>query len=239
MLNIAVCDDVKDICEQLKEMICVYGSGSEETIHVDLFPNGEDLYERLSAGEYYDLIFLDIELPGLSGIEVGAYLREQGNETTQIVFISGNTHYAMELFALRPLDFLTKPLSREKVFSCLKYAVIRKEQGKELFSYHVSGVRKKIHAEDILYFQSFARKIHIKSKNGEDMFYGKLNEIESCLRKEVFVRIHQSVLVNCRWISTVCRSEVTMTDGKVFPVSYPRRKEAAARFRAILFENRY
>lgn len=74
----------------------------------------------LSCGQYFDLIILDIELTEINGIAIGKYLREElNNQTTQIVYISSLRDYAMDLFAVRPLHFLIKPLKKDEFYGKL------------------------------------------------------------------------------------------------------------------------
>ncbi len=68
----------------------------------------------MAGGEYFGLIFLDIEMQYVNGIEAGKIIREKmKDELTKIVYISGSDNYAMELFQVRPLDFLIKPISKD------------------------------------------------------------------------------------------------------------------------------
>ena len=71
--------------------------------------------------EQYDIIFLDIMLPQMDGVELGSYIRNVKNDNyTQIVYISSETSYAMELFEVRPLNFLIKPLDEKKIQKVLE-----------------------------------------------------------------------------------------------------------------------
>ena len=101
MFCVAVCDDEKTVCQQIKSFLEPYCKKGEFEVHI--FTSGEALYEAVSAGTRFDLIFLDIELKLMSGVAVGQKIREElCDEEVHIVFISGKTEYAMELFAIRP-----------------------------------------------------------------------------------------------------------------------------------------
>lgn len=234
MLYIAICDDDKKICEQIGKIIGEYEHTFGQKLHVDLFFNGEDLYERLAEGQYYDLIFLDIDMYRLDGIEISTFIRNtQKNETTQIVFISSNQDHALKLFAVRPLDFIVKPVSSERIHFCVDYTAKKKERHKTVFFYRVSGILKTVLPEDILYFQSDARKIFMIHSTGEDVFYGKLDEVESRLQAYPFLRIHQSVLVNYMWIQSIQKLDVLMKNDKMLRISYPKRKEVTEKLEKI------
>ena len=84
----------------------------------------------------FDIVFLDIELPKVSGIGVGRYIREVlKNEIVQIAYISAKEGYAMELFEFRPINFLVKPLEKEKVAKVIEKYFIITEQDNHVFEY--------------------------------------------------------------------------------------------------------
>ena len=149
----------------------------------------------LSCGQYFDLIILDIELTEIDGIAIGKYLREElNNQTTQIVYISSLRDYAMDLFAVRPLHFLIKPLKKEDILSVLDLAFKLKTEEEACFLFQAQGVTKSVPVHKIRYFESNARKIKIVHEDGEDEFYGKLDDIETKLNNKYFLRFHKSFL---------------------------------------------
>ncbi|MEL7568552.1 MAG: response regulator [Dehalobacterium sp.] len=80
-------------------------------MEIEVFFSGEKLYQFICEGACFDIVFLDIELPKISGIDIGKKIRdEMHDETTKIVYISGKDSYAMGLFDVRPLNFLIKPI---------------------------------------------------------------------------------------------------------------------------------
>ena len=116
MLRIAICDDDKELCIELKSMLNEISKNTGEAFEISVFCNGEGLCDSLMSGNRFNLIFLDIELCEINGVEVGKKIREELNdEITQIVYISAKESYAMELFDIRPLNFLVKPLKIEKL----------------------------------------------------------------------------------------------------------------------------
>ncbi len=124
MFRVAICDDEKTICSQIEKVILDYQKDCAEEIDVLTFSSGEELHKIIKDGQAFDLIFLDIELDKLNGIEVGKIIREELNDNiTQIVYISANKDYAMELFENRPLNFLVKPICCEKIIKNLNVAI--------------------------------------------------------------------------------------------------------------------
>ena len=168
-----------------------------------------NFFHLLSCGQYFDLIILDIELTEINGIAIGKYLREElNNQTTQIVYISSLRDYAMDLFAVRPLHFLIKPLKKEDIFSVLDLAFKLKTEEEACFLFQAQGVTKSVPVHRIRYFESNARKIKIVHEDGEDEFYGKLDDIETKLNNKYFLRFHKSLLGGglflCRCKRNIC-----------------------------------
>lgn len=120
MLNIVICDDEKGTCEELKDILLNHSSRNQTSYHIETYYTGTDLSEALMNHNRADILFLDIALPGVDGINVGKMIRNtMGDEQTVIVYISSSKSYALELFQNRPFDFLTKPLEEEKITSVM------------------------------------------------------------------------------------------------------------------------
>ena len=124
MLQFAVCDDDKNICTQIEDILFNVSKQFDKKLRVDTFFACEQLSKALSDGIYYDVIFLDIEFEKKNGIELGAEIREElHNETTKIVSISGKDSYAMDLFKIRPFDFLLKPIKSNEIERIIRKVV--------------------------------------------------------------------------------------------------------------------
>lgn len=217
MFNIAICDDEPLICSKLESMVEAYKDSSQ--IKTEVFYSGEELYDSLNSREHYDLIFLDIELKVMNGMIIAQKIRnELCDEKMHIVFISGKQEYAMELFAVRPLHFLIKPLTERQVFEILDKALELSNIYYDCFEFKCGKEFYKCYYGDIIYFESNARKIIIHTNWQKYIFYGKLNDIEK-QTKGKFLRIHQSYLVNPLYISRYKADEVTLLGDEILPIS--------------------
>ena len=226
MLRIAVCDDEELIRKYFQHMKKQLAEDFGSDVCVQTFPSGSALYGALSAGQNFDVIFLDIEMDKISGIEVGRYIRnDPKRETIQIVYISGKEGHAMELFDLRPLNFLIKPLCYEKIKEVLKTVQKLAQKGEYAFSYYIDREIHYIEVKDILYFESNNRRIIIHTVQGTDSYYGKLKDAAEELRTKDFLSIHKSFLVNYAHIIRFTYENVVMSDGKKLPVSKSNRQK--------------
>lgn len=228
MFHIAVCDDEKIICEEIRTFAQRYAEERACSVDCSIFLSGEALYESLARGNYYDVIFLDIELFHISGIEIGEYIRRQLKDMlSQIVYISSRPEYAMELFATHPLDFLTKPISFEKFSVCLNQTAELKSKRGAFFSYNCRGEHRRIPLSNILYFESQNRKVCVTRVNCREAYYGKLNEVENQVKDYGFLRIHKSFIVNPQYVEVYGKTTITMTNRDVLPVSREKQTEIA------------
>lgn len=222
MFSIAICDDEKAICAQLEQIFQEY---SDRGIDTEVFFNCEELYDSLARGAHYDLIFLDIEFRQMNGIDVGKKIRDElRDDCVQIVFISAKQEYAMELFAIRPMNFLIKPISQQAVLDNLEQAMALSKLYDSYFEFRFDSENHRVPYGDILYFESSNRMVRIHTKYGEKTLYGKLNEIEKHAPIH-FIRIHQSYLINRYYVTYWKAEEVEISRQVTLTISRSYQKK--------------
>lgn len=226
MIRIAICDDQEAICEQVEDILLKIGQACLYKIEIDVFYTGEELYKHISDDIYYDIIFLDIELNTMDGIEIGCKIREElNNENTQIIYISGDENYAMRLFKTRPLDFIIKPITYEKTFEVFQTAVKLINKKNKIFDYQVGHTTFKIPVKDIIYFEGNNRKIDVITVKQRDSFYGSLKHLFDKVKQYNFINIHKSYLVNYFHVTKFEYHQVTLSNGTILPISQKNRKK--------------
>lgn len=227
MFKIAVCDDIKVTCDELKEIILSKAKGAlYENISVDIFYSGDALISDIGEGNLYDLIFLDIELGGkINGVEVGHIIRDEMDDyITQIVYISSKNNYDRQLFDVQPLHFLQKPIDVSKLLNDIKLAI--KISGKENKIFEFKNLRNtvKVPYKDILYFESKGREISLVSCKMQYTFYDNIQELSKVL-PDFFIYPHRSYLVNYELIACFKYEELIMSNVDIIPISRSKRKE--------------
>lgn len=145
MLKIAICDDINAVCVQVEDILNRICQKNGIKSDIEIFYSGITLKKQLDNGTYYDVIFLDIEMKGMSGIELSKYLRDQlNNDSMQIVFISGKKDYAIDLFDYDPILFLLKPLNDTKIEKAFNKLVKKLNLHADAFEYKVGHYSNKI-----------------------------------------------------------------------------------------------
>lgn len=225
MYRVAICDDEADVCTALTEMLCRAAELPE--LEITAYYDGEALCEAVERGRMFDLYILDIELPCINGVEVGRKLRsELGQEYAQLLYISGKERYAMQLFDLRPLNFLTKPFSEEKVVGCVKLAVSLTERAASFFEFKYKKQLFRVPYREIRYYESRNKHVVIHTVHNDLMMLGQLGDIKQSRQlPESFMQVHQSFLVNYEYVQKFGYQQMLLDNGAVIPISLPYRKK--------------
>lgn len=229
-INIAICDDEREICDYLESALTRILKEKSIHFNIDCYANGEELCEEMKYVSY-DLIFLDIELPNINGIGVAKYIRKQlHNEIIQIAYISSKSQYALDLFEARPINFLVKPLSDDELEKIIDTFTLITNNDNKIFTFKFGRTYKKILLSDILYFSSSGRKITIITQTGQFEYYDSLENIYSQTKDCNFLYIHKSFIVNYRFIKIYKYESVIMANDKEIPISQSHRKAIRTAF---------
>ena len=208
MIRIAIIDDAVEIGTQLETILIEITTNKGIAIDTDIYYSGKELCEHLQNGEFYDLIFLDIEMPEFTGIDVSKMIRDNlKNDATQIAYISGNKEYAIEIFEYDPLYFVHKPINKEKIEKVFERLIHRLHLQADAFTYKTGHNIVKIPIKDIIYFESEDHQIiiHYYTQNEyhKDSFYGLLDHVQKQLDSFQFLRIHKTYLVHHLYVPMI------------------------------------
>lgn len=222
MFNIAICDDDLNTCSDIEKFILLYGKINNIDIWVNKFSKGCNLIKSIVIGEEYDIIFLDIKIyPYEFGSDIGNYIRnELNNQIVSIVYISSHTNYAMKLFASRPLDFLEKPVTEEKIEHI--FNIFSKIKNTTDISFEIKNNKnvKRILYKNIIYFTSKARKLFVVTNEETFSCYRKLDDLNNI---HGFIKIHKSFIININYVKEYRYKSIIMTNGDILPISQPYR----------------
>jgi len=238
-LFIAICDDEIQIGTLLEKDLIEILDSINIKYEIDVYYTGEDLYNKMESGVHYDLIFLDIEFAqnAINGVEVGKLIRDaQKNNLVSIVYISWEKNYAMELFDIRPLHFLVKPLNYEKIEKIIRTYLDISGLLSGVFTYKIGHDTFKARVKDIVYLENRERKIIIVFSDGRsEEFYGSLKEVyEEQLKGFDFIFIHASYVVNYDHITKVEYNQLFINNSALpLPISKHRRNDVRENYYAI------
>lgn len=228
MLKLAVLDDDSLIANEIENRLLRVCKELNISTDIDVFVSGEEMIRAITPKQTYHIVFLDIAMEGSNGIDVSRYIRDKlEDDAVQIVYISGENSYDRLLFEFRPFHFVAKPIDDEKIRELMQKYIRIFGKGQAVFEYRIGHEQFFVELSDVLYLESDNRKIKIKTKNGENYFYGSLKEIIDKSEWEGFLMPHTSFWVNNRYIKAFHPTHLTLINGEEIPVSKAKRKDMA------------
>lgn len=219
MINIAVCDDDLGCCNKIEKWI--FDCFSENEIQLHSYYTTEDLTRDMKMGVKYNLIILDVLFTQSSGIEAAKYIRETlRDEDVFIIFISGKTHFCMELFEMEPLNFHVKPLDSNKLLADIS-KVLRRVDGmqKKIKVYSTKGKSLEVCINEICYIEAQRRNTIIYTKqNAKVLVKCSFAQMLEMIKFESVCQCHRSYCVNLKYAETFTRHNLTMKNGDIIPI---------------------
>lgn len=231
-IRIAICDDAREDAALLSAVLYAY----DPSFEIAFFPSGRALLDAVAGPDFSaDILFLDIYMPGIDGIQTAQKLRARSGDLKIIFLSSSKEHYpqAYEVFAF---NYILKPLERERLYAVLKRAIgeLRKENGYEI-RIQYKGTTQSVNCNDILYIESRDKRLvfHLADSSAVQC-YGKLDDFIKNIPEQLFIRCHQSFLVNTAHISEM--GKACFRVGKtMLSVSRKYLKPAKEQYYAYLF----
>jgi len=217
MFRIAICDDESLFVEELKTMVSGYMIEKGLVFEIDTYSSGEALVQLGIEVIKYTAVFLDINMEEIDGIKVAEKIRGVSREVL-IIFVTAYVTYALEGYRLDVVRYLLKSNINfsstvnecmDAIMEKLNYSVAKRE-------FDFKEGKKEISLERLLYIESNLHKLefHVMEDNMKlYTMYGTLNALEDKLGVNDFIRIHQSYLVNIKYIKKIVRYKVVLTNG--------------------------
>ena len=231
-LQIAICEDIPADAELLVSHITESGIASQH----ETFSSGEALLAAFVPGKY-DLIFLDIYMGGIKGVDAAAQIRG-ADRTVTLAFTTTSTEHTLESYRLKAASYLEKPVKQEDVREILSL-VLAKRNTAAYITLLIEGVNRKIPVESILFFEqrNHAVMVHTHAEVLRTSQTVKLSHIEPML-PEYFLRCHHSYIVNLRMVREVDKElkVFAMQDGSRVHIRYQALKKAVQEYERCLFD---
>ena len=216
MIIVAICEDERYILEELRRKVEKYINRKSLDASIKTFMSGEEL---LKAKKKFDIILLDLMLPGIDGLEVA----RQISCRSRIIFVTSYREYAVEAFDANAVHYLVKPVTEERLFLALDRAVNQTEQmDNQSLTLMKSGKTQVIFIRDILYCEVFNHQVRIHTVHGTYDYFGTLDMLETKL-DERFFRCHRSFVVNMSCVAEQEKGVAILTNGEKIFIS--RRKQ--------------
>lgn len=218
MLQIAICDDERFYREKIEYLLGKFLKQNGLTGRIHSFVSGEDFLEQCENRVKFDIVFLDISMERVDGIETASRIRSFHSDT-YIVFVTAFIDYALEGYKVNAVRYLMKDTLDLTLEECMTAILGRMQIAQVTFSF-LEG-EKRLYTDNILYVESRGHKSifhYMESEMTTYQIYDKLDEVEKRLDGCHFLRIHKSYLVNMKHLGRISNYTACLDTGEVLPV---------------------
>ena len=225
MLHIAIVEDTPNEAQRLESYVQRYSREKGEALRHTRYENADAFLREYRS--QYDIVFMDIEMPGINGMDAAKQLREK-DPSVILIFVTHLSQYAINGYEVDALDYIVKPIGYPAFALKLKRAVSRRKGAREeeiILSTNIGPLRLRVSA--LKYVEIYKHHIVYYTELGEYKAYGVLKDVEAALPKEQFFRCGGSYIVNLRHIMALSGMNV-LVDGRDIPISRARKKELVA-----------
>lgn len=235
-LNFAVCDDEAIFTEKFKKELRRLLEKNNRPYNISSFNDGTDLIEHFE-NQVIDAIFLDIDMPNMTGFEVAEKL-QQIKKDVIIIFITSHEDKVYQSWEFQPFWFIRKS-HMEDLNIVLSRLIVKidaeLEQERQIVDLITDNKTIELNINNILYIQSFSHYIILKYANAqEEQIRCKIAEAEQQLSQYYFVRIQNSAIVNCRFISKITSRSVILYNREEISISRNRLEDVKNEFQRYM-----
>lgn len=233
MHKVLIVEDYPDDAALLQEELTRYGERHGLDFSVETSPLATVL---ASGNRSFDLVFLDIELPGINGMEAAELMRSY-DPSTPIVFTTSLSQYAVRSYEVGASGFIVKPVTQPKLELCLDKVVGRlRRTGSDRIVVPVGGGLRVIPIDELRYVELVKHDLVFHLADGDQIrLRGTIKQVADHLREDgPLLRISSGCIVNMDYVRLIKGSEVEVTGGDVLPLSRARRREALETFASYM-----
>ncbi len=236
-MRIAICDDNNDYINTIENYIERLKTPATEW---DPYESGENLvFAYTDNNERYDVIFLDMEMKELNGIETANKIRNI-DEHVIIVFITSYTEYMKDSFKCSPFRFLVKPVDFNE-FQEVFYDICKKlKKQRKIFTFTENKTRVRLFCDDIIYCESQDHWISIYTREHTYKICKTLTDLHELLDKEIICRVHKSFLINFQYVKSIKENNIQLYHcDRLIPISRSYKKAVIHEYTNFIERNLY
>lgn len=218
-LRMAVCDDLEEERVQLARMARSYAQRRGLSMELRLFASGNELLDAARRPDFCHVLFLDIFMPGLSGLDAARQLRAAGCMAS-IVFATTSQDYGVMSFDVQAADYLVKPFRQEDVDRTLDWCLEHMPESLRVLSVYAQGEWQELPLTSISYIEVLGHQCHIHTSRRTLVVRRGLDDLESAIDSRDFLRCHRSFLVNMNQIQGLEQNNFKLSSGARVPISF-------------------
>lgn len=235
-MHIALCDDNFQERRQIEGMLEKYASERGVDLRIAAFENALQMVKEAGA-QRFTHYFLDIIMPGMSGVDAAREIRSFDSEAV-IIFLTSSNEYAWQSYRVRASDYLLKPVEEQQIFELMDRFRGDVRRGEDWLCIENGSSLLRIPYEHISHLEVNQKKLYFHMSNGQvHQIPGRLIHYEEeLLKRSGFVKIHRSYIVNMNRVSMLSPEGCITFSGKNLPVSRLLYKQVYEAYINHLFE---
>jgi DNA-binding LytR/AlgR family response regulator len=228
-LKIAICDDDSQELAHISSFIDTYRQEKKASLTYQTFQNAIELLSTVNNGDY-DILLLDILMPGLTGMQAAHEIRAFDAEV-KIVFLTSSPEFAVESYAVKAYDYILKPASKDKLFSILDALIAEEQKPLEGLIVKTQAGMARILFSKLAFVEVINKKLYFHLADGSvQKTSASLAAFEDkLLSRSEFVKVHRSYIVNLWQVGEIRPKEIITHAGNTVPISrllYGKVREA-------------
>lgn len=221
MINIAICEDEEIQIQLLKKYVKNWANEKNIKVKIESFNSAESFDFNWSMDKSWDILLLDIQMPGQNGIDLAKRIRKE-DDIINIIFITAITDYIQEGYDVEAINYLIKPIDEIKLHKCLDRAAKKIHKEKKTIIIDFEGDIHRIIQDDIMYIEAFSHTININTIDGKYITRKNIGVIEKELDKDNFIRCHRSYIVGLKYVKKIGKKELELDNNVIIPISRRR-----------------
>lgn len=225
-MKIAICDDEAIFLKRIYSYLW-----QQPDCIVECFSSSDALLDNYKSGGRYDVLFLDIVMPPVNGIDLAKSIR-QYDQSVILVFFTAYLEYAPAGYEVNAFRYLLKPVTEENVLSVIRD--IRAKLENATLSIKTPECNLLLHIQDLQHLEADNKNTILHYKGDVIILRKGLRELESLLPASFFFRIHRKYIINLAYVREFDEAHVTLDSGRTFPVSRRNVKEFRLAIKAYI-----
>lgn len=223
MIKIAICDDERRFVDQIRDILEEYCEEIGQMVYIERFYDGRMLLDQYSCR--FDMIFLDIRMPQIDGMEAAKRIRGRDPDVT-IIFLTSILDRAIDGYRVKAANYLKKPVKKEQLIHEIDVWIENTRMKKQecLLVDNKEG-QFRIPIGSISYVETYGRNLLIHTEKQEIVCYKKLKQIKERLEPYGFAQSHKSILVNMSYVNNIEGNEIILITEDKLQVSRSMKKE--------------
>ena len=216
-MRIAICEDEEVFSDKLVKYIKEWSEEKLLSVETFVYYSAERFMYEWGDSEDYDVIFLDIKMGKMSGMDLAKVIRKTNNDIP-IVFTTNMKEYVIKGYSVSAMQYLLKPVKKEDCFNCLN-KVLQNNKIKKYYLLNDLEKTVKIPTTDIIYVEMFSHTAKMVTTKKEYEFRKTISQILEGLNDKLFVKCHRSYIINIRHIESISKNFVVMANNEEIPLS--------------------